>query len=175
MQIDRFIAIAATFFVILLLLFFLVLPKYHEFKNLQLKLGEKLAEFNAEYEYFSEITKIHYDIESKKDSVEKIDDALPADSNFGRLVYFFQKKSMENGLIITSLFLNKAPLIGVGSDVKEIAFSLNLLGSYSSLQDFIVSLEKSSRLFDVTSISFSYGGADNSLYSFNLEVKTYSY
>jgi len=188
MQIDRPIAIAVTLFVILILLFSFVVPKYHQFKDLQLKLGEKTAEFNAEYEYFSEITRAHYEIESKKDSIEKIDDALPTDSNFGRLVYFFQKKSLENGIIVTSLFLNKAPQIGVGDNVKELAFSLNLVGSYSSLQSFIISLERSSRMFEVTTISFSSGGVESTfdpasppqfetqeIYTFNLEVKTYSY
>ena len=108
MQIDRPIAIAVTLFVILLLIFFLVSPKYQTFKDLQIKLGEKKAEFNAKYVYFAEIAKVYYGLQNRQDSIKKIDDALPVDSNYGRLVYFFQKKAMENGLIIKNLFLSKS-------------------------------------------------------------------
>lgn len=186
MQIDRPIAIAVTLFVILLLIFFLVSPKYQMFKDLQIKLGEKKAEFNAKYAYFAEITRVYYELQSRGDNIKKIDDAFPTDSNYGRLVYFFQKKAMENGLIIKSLFLSKSSPAAQGSDLKEIVFSLDVMGSYSALNNFMASLEKSSRLFEVTSISF---GSDVSglvsetlaqfqiqqTYQFKLEVKTHSY
>ena len=48
MQIDRPIAIALILFIILLLVFFLVVPEYNTFKSLQTQLGEKKAEYNAE-------------------------------------------------------------------------------------------------------------------------------
>lgn len=186
MQIDRPIAIAVTLFVILLLIFFLISPKYQTFKDLQIKLGEKKAEFNAKYAYFAEIAKVYYELQSRKDNIKKIDDALPVDSSYGRLVYFFQKKAMENGLIIKSLFLSKSSPVSQESDLKEIVFSLDAMGSYSALNNFMVSLEKSSRLFEITSISF---GSDVSglvaetiaqfqiqqTYQFKLEVKTHSY
>jgi len=73
---------------------------------------------------------------------------------------------------------------------------LNLTGDYASLENFIIALEKSSRLFEVTNISF--GAASNSAttaqttqsqsktqtpapapaqaaYSFTLQVKTHTY
>lgn len=188
MQIDRPIAIAITLFIILLLLFFLLAPKYNTFKSLQVKLGEKKAEFDAKYEYFSEITKTYYDIQSRQESIKKIDDALPTDSNLGRLVYFFQKKAEVSGIVVKSLFLSKSPSAGEGvkSGVKEMAFSFNLVGSYKALETFIISLEKSSRIFEVGKISFSSAGSgavsvesaqfqSPDIYSFNLEVRTYTY
>ena len=189
MEIDRPITIAITLFIILLLLFFLVVPKYNAFKDLQVKLGEKKAEFDAKYEYFSAIIKTYYDIQSRQDSIKKIDDALPTDSNLGRLVYFFQKKAGASGIVVKSLFLSKSPssnLEGVKGDVKEMAFSFNLVGSYTSLENFITSLEKSVRIFEITKISFSSAGSvapsgesaqfqSQDIYSFSLEVKTYTY
>ncbi|OGZ90869.1 MAG: hypothetical protein A2510_03795 [Candidatus Staskawiczbacteria bacterium RIFOXYD12_FULL_37_10] len=70
--------------------------------------------------------------------------------------------------------------------MNEIGFSLNMTGSYSSLENFIVSLEKSARLFEVKNISFGASaasqGAEQSqqfqmqeIYNFNLEVLTHSY
>jgi Tfp pilus assembly protein PilO len=179
MQIDRPIAIALTLFAILILAFFFVSPQYQRFKSLQLDLGLKRAEFNAKYDYFSEITKTYYDIEARKDEVKKIDDALPVESNLGRLIYFLQKKTVESGIIIKSLFLSKASLSGEEGGVNEIVFSLNSMGSYSALGNFLASLEKSDRLFEVTNISFSSGAAETSgaeqIYSFSLEIKTHTY
>lgn len=187
MQIDRPIAIAVILFVILLLIFFLVMPKYQTFKGLQIELGEKKAEFYAKYAYFGEITRVYDELQSRKDDIKKIDDAFSTDSIYGKLVYFFQKKAMENGLIIKSLFLSKSSPVSPESGLKEMVFSLDALGSYSALNNFMISLEKSSRLFEITTISFGAnvsgqiaGGAGAQLqtqqiYQFRLEVKTHSY
>jgi len=189
MQIDRPIAIAVILFVILLLIFLLVLPKYNAFKDLQVKLGEKKAEFNAKYAYFAEVARVYGELQSRQDGIKKIDDALPVDSNYGRLIYFLQKKAAENGLLVKSLFLSKSSPVSSESNLKEIGFSLELTGSYSSLNNFIVSLEKSSRLFEVDNISFGSGSSGASgqaaggktqfqtqqTYQFKLSIKTYSY
>lgn len=189
MEFDRPIAIAVIFFIILLLMFFLVIPEYNKFKELQIESAEKRAEFNAKYEYFSEITRVFDELKNYKDSINKIDSALPSAPDFGRLSYFFQKKAKEDGLIIKDLFLAKYSPASPGSEVKEIVFSLNISGSYSALKNFINSLEKSARLFEITSISFS--SAQNTFlktpiktfaqfqiqqtYSFKMEVSAHSY
>ena len=92
MQIDRPIAIALTLFIILLLVFFLVVPEYKTFGRLQTELGEKKAEFNAEYDYYAAITKTYYDLQSRKEDIRKIDDALPQDPESRQDSIIFCKK-----------------------------------------------------------------------------------
>lgn len=189
MGFDRPIVIATILFIILLLMFFLVVPEYNKFKGLQIELGEKKAEFNAKYEYFSEIARVFDELKNYEDVIKKVDDALPSSPSFGRLAYFFQKKSKENGLIIKDLFLAKYSPDDPGSDVKEIVFSLNASGSYPALKNFISSLERSARLFEITSISFSSNSSGfletpiikltqfqiQQVYSFKIEVSARSY
>ncbi len=193
MKIDRPIAIALILFIILLLVFFLVVPEYNKFKILQADLGEKRAEFNAEFDYYNAIANTYSQLQTRQDSLKKIDDALPIESNLGNLVYYLQNKALENGIIIRSLFLSKPSAANAGEEmqnVKELSFSLSLLGSYSSLGNFIRSLEKSARLFEISSISFNSNSGQFSsgsissaksqfqtpqLFSFSLELKTYSY
>lgn len=194
MKIDRPIAIALILFVILLLAFFLVVPEYNTFTKLQTELGEKKAEYNAEFDYYAAITKTYFDLQSRKDDISKIDDSLPQDPGLGKIIYLLERTALENGMMIKDLFLSKASSssssssdqTNAGNNVKDIVFSTDLLGSYSSLEKFMISLEKSSRLFEITSISFgnnSQGksGADQSqfqtdqAYSFNLQIKTHSY
>ena len=182
MNIDRPIAIAIILFIILLLIFFLVVPEYKVFKNLQVELGEKRAEFNAQFDYYAAITRTYFDLQVRQDDIKKIDNALPSTFDLGEIIYFLQKTAKENGLLLKELFLSKsspAPAsagINNNNNVRDMVFSINLLGSYSALENFILSLEKSSRIFEVTNISFGSGaGASSQQQSFSLQIRTYSY
>jgi len=95
----------------------------------------------------------------------------------GRLVYSLQKYASESGLIVRDMAVSKAASRNnqaLSNNVKEIIFSMDLMGNYSSLGNFIVSLEKSSRIFDITNISFS-SAQGSTLGNFSVQVKTYSY
>jgi len=198
MKIDRPITIAICLFAILLLAYFLLVPEYNTFKNLRFELGKKKAEYNAEFEYFSEIAKLYSEIQSRGEDIQKVDDALPVGSNFGNLVYYFQNQASADGLTVKSLFLSKSSSTDAKTSAKkktssqtqgamnDIVFSLNLMGSYSSLENFIISLEKSSRLFEITNISFGSTSVSpdaeqeaqlqtGQTYNFVLNVLTHSY
>jgi len=182
MRIDKPIVIALTLFIILLLIFFLVSPEYQRFKTLQSELGIKKAEYNAEFEYYSAISKTYNDLVARKDDVVKIDDALPSDPNLGKLVYFVQENAIQSGLVLKSLFLTKSTSASEDT-VRDITFSLSLIGNYSALENFIASLEQSSRLFEIVNISFGSGDVSNSqaqfqsesLFTFSMQVNTHAY
>ena len=188
MQIDRPIAIALIIFVIILLVFFLVMPEYNTFGQLQVQLGEKKAEFNAENDYYAAIARTYADLQARQDDIAKIDDSLPQGPSLGKLVYYLQQTATANGLIVKDLFLSKSsPASGqatTSDNVKDIIFSMDLLGDYPSLERFMVALENSSRIFEITNISF--GSSSNtqsgqsqfqsqSTQNFNLQIKTHSY
>ena len=177
MHIDRPIAIALTLFIILLLIFFLVMPEYNTFKKLQIELGQKKAEFNAKFDYYAAITRTYFDLQSRQDDVKKIDDALPQNSNLGTTIYFLQQTAKGDGLIIKDLFLSKTSTNVSGSkadnNAKDRVFSIDLFGDYASLENFMISLEKSSRIFEITNISFD--SESGPPYNFSLQIKTHSY
>lgn len=195
MKFDRPIAIAVTLFVILLLVFFFVMPEYKTFIGLQTQLGEKRAEYQAEFDYYAAISQMYFKLQGRSDDVKKIDDALPTNPDIGGVVYNLQQAATGSGMMVKDLFLSKsssnnAGSTGIGADnnVKDMVFSIDLLGDYSSLEKFIVSLEKSSRIFEVTSITFGSASEASSgssstqsqfqiqqIYSFNLQIKTHSY
>jgi len=160
MQIDRPIATALILFIILLLVFFLVVPEYKTFGKLQAELGEKKAEFNAQFDYYNAIANTYQQLQSqsRKDDIKKIDDALPQDPALGRVIYFLQQTAKGNGMMVKDLFLAKSSSNSAksneGNSVTDIIFSINASGDYASLEKFIISLEKSSRIFEITNISF---------------------
>jgi len=92
--------------------------------------------------------------------------------------------------MIKDLFLSKSSSGSAQANsagkIKDIVFSMDLLGDYSSLEKFMISLEKSSRIFEISSISFgspsqaSTGSSQSQFqiqqtFSFNLQIKTNSY
>ncbi|KKP32966.1 MAG: hypothetical protein A2312_02405 [Candidatus Staskawiczbacteria bacterium RIFOXYB2_FULL_32_9] len=182
MAISRFLITILILFTTVALIWFFVFPKYVEFKNLQTEVALKEAEYNAKYAYYAEILNISNELERRKESLNKIDTALPDITSLAPLVYFLQKKTSESGLIVKDLFFTKASAISAKDAVKEVSFSLNINGNYSALKNFLFSLEKSASLFEVINISFGsspnlIGGANKSMqnHSFLLEIKTHSY
>ncbi|MFA6974328.1 MAG: type 4a pilus biogenesis protein PilO [Parcubacteria group bacterium] len=194
MKVDRPITIAVIIFIIVLLMYFFVVPKYNEFKDFQVKLSKAEAEYNGKFAYYSDVSRIFREMEDRKESLEKIENAIPAKSQLADLIYFFQQKGIESGLVVKNILLNKVSPITSESNIKEIVFSLDIMGSYQSLKNFLSSLENSSRLFEVGNISFGSQQSNQlsektsttkplpvqpslsqEIYSFKLEIKTHSY
>ncbi len=199
MQVDRPIATALILFIILLLVFFLVVPEYKMFKSLQIEFGEKKAEFNAQFDYYNAIASTYQQLQSHKDDIAKIDNALPQDPDLGRLIYFLQQTAKSNGMMVQNLFLSKSSAVSLknnSNSVKDITFSINVLGDYASLEKFLVALEKSARIFEIANISFSSPAnfseessaslsalttpassqaQTQQVYSFSLQIKTHTY
>ena len=192
MEINKPISIIIILVISLILIFLFVLPKYQEFRNLQVKLNEKVAEYNSKSAYFDKLAQVLEDMENRKDAMQKINSALPYNFAFSPLVYFLQNKGAENGLIPKSIVFSQgtssslADALTANSDrsIKNITFSLNLTGSYESLKNFLVSLEKSSRLFEINTVSFaslqplqtgSKSKNQSQSYDFKLEVLTHTY
>jgi Tfp pilus assembly protein PilO len=178
MQIDRPIAIAIILFIVVVLSFFLVVPEYKNFKQLQVQFVETKAEYDAQNTYYVDITKVYEELYARREEISKIDNALPLDPPLGKLIYYLQQTGKDNGLIVKDLFLSKSSLLEQSKDspltIKEIVFSTDVLGNYQSLKNFIVSLEKSSRIFEVSNISF--GSEEGSLLqNYSLQIKTFSY
>lgn len=181
MMVNKFLLIIIIIIITICSVWFLVTPQYKQFKILQTEVSLKEAEYNAKYEYYAEVMKVFSQLEKRQDGLNKIDKALPDNISLAPIIYFLQKKTSESGLIVKDLFFTKASAVSPKDPIKEILFSINVIGNYSSLKNFLLSLEKSANLFEVNSISFSSSPliniADQSTqsHSFLLEIKTNSY
>ena len=179
MKLNKPILIIIIFIITLLVIFLFVVPKYKEVAGLQNSLAEKQAEYDSKSAYYAKIQEIIENIKSKKEGLSKIDSALPSDSYLSSLVYFFQKKGTEAGLTISTMVLSQASASVQNKNIKDIAFNIRASGTYAGFKDFLSSLDKSARLFEVSSVSFSgFGAAKPEIqqtYEFNMEVHTHAY
>jgi Tfp pilus assembly protein PilO len=183
MRIDKPITIALILFAIVLLIFFLVYPEYETFKALQEDLGIKRAEYKAQFDYYSEISRNIVQLNAKAAGVSKVDSALPTDPELGSLVYYLQEQAAKSGLVLRSLFLSKVSGSSAKNTVKDLTFSLNLTGNYASLGQLISYLENSARVFEIENINFGLGETSSdemqfmtdSIYNFTMQIKTHTY
>lgn len=177
--------------IIFILLIFLVLgtifiwwPKYQDFSALNLKIKEKETELQNKEEYFSDLSQLSRKLKEEYSSeIAKIDLALPTDFSVFELLILLKKESSQNGLILEKFDIGSIPSLGASKEpleVREIPINISLFGSYSALKNFLSSLQKNTRIFDVKSISFSSSKKEEEkkegeIFNFNLTIKTYSY
>jgi Tfp pilus assembly protein PilO len=158
-----------------------VFPKYQNLKLLQSEVKEKEAELQSEKEYFSSLDEISEKIKKYEESLSKINSALAAEPGLPDLFNFLQTAASQNGLVLKKIApTSPKPLKGELSKegwspgIRETVINLAVAGSYSSFKNFLSTLEKTARMIEVESISFStleeVGPTD-----FNLRIKVYSY
>lgn len=191
MEINKPISTIILIAISLLLVLLFVLPKYQEANDLQVSLSQKQAEYNGKAVYYTKISELLLQLQSRKDVLQKISSSLPPDFSLGDLTYFFQKTAADNELAVKSLeFSQVTPVAyrktlvnGDAKELKNIMFTINFLGSYQGFKNFLAALDTSSRLFEANTISFARietpqargGKSMPPTYDFKLEVLTHAY
>lgn len=165
-----------SFLLLIILVFvtaFFGLPKYREFSAIGLEVKEKKTELEDKEKYFSELKTLSASLEEFAPELAKVDSALPSESSIPDLLNFLQKVSSQNGLILERFDVGRISP-EEKPDIKKISLNLSLTGSYQSFKNFLFSLQENSRLIEAESINFS-SPEKSGLFTFNLNVKTYSY
>ena len=184
MEINKPISAIIILIIALIIFFLFALPEYQKSNDLQYSLAQKQAEYNSKSVYYSKISELIGTIEDKKDALGKINSALPPDFSFAPLVFFFQKKGVENGLTIKSIIFSQISPETAEKKIRNITFTVNILGNYQGLKNFLSSLDKSARLFEGNSISFSpsvtssdskQSKIQQQAYDLKLELQTHTY
>ncbi len=184
MEINKSITTILILVITGLLVFLFVMPEYEKSQNRKDEFMQKQAEYNGKAAYYAGISSLYAAMQSRQEALAKIDSAVPAEFSLASITYFFHQKATETGSVIKSVSYNDA-LARVDGKVPEkklraITFSVNLLGNYQGLKSFLTALEKSSRIFEVTTISFTTlkdfaSNAPAQSYDFKLQIKTYAY
>jgi len=102
--------------------------------------------------------------------------AIPVGKNIPELLINLEALASENGLIFSGV--NFKPEDLKAPNVKTLIMEVKVKGSYPAFQNYLKAVEKSLRLFDVTSVSFSgvapgQGNANPNNLDFNLLINTY--
>lgn len=181
--------ILITIFIIstILLVIFLVYPKYQDSDFIKKKLEQKKEEFIYQQDYYEKINMLNKKLEEYKDELKKIDSALPDEPSLPALYDYFLKLSSQNGLILTEMSVSSPAVSKADPYLQEILFSISVSGTYTSFKNFLFPLYKSARMIEVESISLAGGeegeeekGAKEevpteAIFGFNLQLKTHAF
>ena len=146
-------------------IYFLWWPKYQEFGANVRVVENKGIEIENKKNYLSDIQAKINILSDYEEDMAKINSAIPIyDFSEISLFSYAQKTASENGLVLENLSFSSPDQTVSGGDQLEgnirwklssLSFNVSLLGSYSSLKNFLSAVYLNSRVIEVNSISFS--------------------
>jgi Tfp pilus assembly protein PilO len=171
MRSEQFYAVT-FFFISILIILFLVFPQYQNLSSLKERVADFETALKNQEDYFQRLKKTASDLERYKDSLLKIDSALPSNPSLPELFNFIQKLCSQSGLALSKIgSISTTPL--PQGQLKETRTEITVSGSYSDFKNFLSALEKSARLIEVENISFA--SQEKDPLAFSLKIKIYSY
>jgi len=173
---KRILATTILLFICFLEVVYFILPQYSDFKLLRSKISQKESLIQERNIYFSNLEEASNKLEKYAESLEKINSALPLRMSPASLLSFLQEKASESGLAVGSMGIIKAQEVGAEEEtagIKESYFSLSVVGTLSSLENFLKVIENSSRMIEVENISLT--TTEEGSLAITLRLKVHSY
>lgn len=146
----------------ILILSFVVLPKYREWQAKKRE-NDNFAKSLESYEdYLNKVKETINYIESHTEEMEKINTILPQDPFVAEFVKFVLNSGKDNGVILTSVNyssnysppLSQTPQETFSFQTLPTQFSFSFRGKYPTIKKFLEVLENSARLIDFEKMSF---------------------
>ncbi|MCD6528404.1 hypothetical protein J7K44_02090 [bacterium] len=175
---NKFNITIICFIVILILGVWVLFPESQRLIELQKSIKANQAKLQSEEESINRFYQLSEKLDSEKykESLKKIDYALPSTIFPPSLFNFLQKKARDKGLSLDGIGTIVTGSLGKNTKIKTHSFNLSLSGRYSALKSFLTFLEKNARLFEVESISFSSPSLrEEPIFSFSIRMRVHSY
>ena len=150
---------------------FLLYPEYQDFVVFEKQVEAKENQLQSKQEYLSNLSQNSEQLKKYQEKLLVIDAALPSTLSLPSLFDLVQKTASQNGLIIKDM---DSSCVTNSEQIQEVKVGSKAVGSYSNFKSFISVLEKSARMIEVESFSFS-TPKEGEIFDFILTIKTYSY
>lgn len=159
----KIIFLPILIFLIFAVVLYGLIPSFSKTAALSGDLKKQTANLQQIKNYFVNLREIASQIEQNQEIFINIEKALPSEFSAPSLMNFFQTTAAESGLLLSNFNYGEAvneqesnniQTTILGPKVKPTVFKLTMKGRLTSFLSFIKSLETSSRLLEVNSISF---------------------
>ena len=158
------------------IIFWVLLPLWHSTQAaLELKKGNE-NNLAQRKQLAANLERLIGQYNERASDLASFSKAIPVGQNIPELLINLEALASENGLIFSGVNFKPEDLKAPG--IKTLIMEIKVKGSYPAFQNYLKGMEKSLRLFDVTSISFN-GIAPGQVnvnlnnLEFNLSVNTY--
>ena len=164
------------FIAAVVIIFWVLLPLWHSTQAaLELKKGNE-NNLAQRKQLAANLERLIGQYNERASDLTSFSKAIPVGQNIPELLINLEALASENGLIFSGVNFKPEDLKAPG--IKTLIMEIKVKGSYPAFQNYLKGMEKSLRLFDVTSISFN-GIAPGQVnvnlnnLEFNLSVNTY--
>ncbi len=145
-------------------------PKYQSFSILNDMVSAKEVELSFKQDYYSQVRKISNDLEEYSEPLTKIEMALSSEPDIALLFEFLQQTTSHTGLILKETSFSYEDGSKKTENPKNSLVSFKVSGRLENFFDFLVYLEKSARLVEVSSIQFK-APEEGDIFIFNVKAK----
>ncbi|MGB9743595.1 MAG: type 4a pilus biogenesis protein PilO [Minisyncoccales bacterium] len=181
------IIIVISLFLALAIGWFFLWPQYQELKNVRQEIKNKQEELQMIDNYFLKLEKIKSELaQYSSEDLAKLDSALPTNpgSYLPALFNYLQKSASQYGLVLKEISSAKINSLKERANLSEVVFNIQLVGSYSSLKNWLSQITKSARIIEIEDLSFAYEKVATTeqkkevsepSFTFKINLKTFSY
>lgn len=155
--------------------FVLALPQYQELVSIKEAKDAQQAALDKKQSLLDKLSSLKQQIQQRRIDVDKLNNILPKEKRVQDVVVNVEEISRESGISIKTL---KTALIQTGlqdSRYKVIQVEVDAVSQYKSMVDFVRSLEKNLRIFDIQGLTVSLDMSANAAGSLNFNTKFYTY
>lgn len=168
-------AFIILFFLLVLIMGWLIIwPKFGEYSDLKQNIEIKQIELQYKEEYIAKLQGLKSKLEEKKDQVNKIGSALPDENSTPSIYKFIEESASASGMVLEGISPFSEAVSQINSRLNETTFSINISGTYPAFKSFLTALERSARLFDMSSVSLSMTPKQD-IFKFQLGIKAFNY
>lgn len=177
---------------ILLLGYFVLLPKYREVKSNRAVLQQKQAEVQTKQSQLSSIQALVDELLAKRQELESIDEALPPAPYIPELLANFDHLAKQSGVLISNLSVStpadsSSPtassaanrgkrwesILSSTEKLGAIDIDLSINGQYANLKTFLMNVEQNLRLLDIKALVLGSTSERSQNQEFSVKLQTY--
>lgn len=152
---------------------YFIIPTFKEFSLVKKTLSAKSKILEERRVQLAQLNTTIAELIRHEENLAKIKTALPLDPSLLSLLSFLHSKASESGLVLTAVNMPKAPV--AAGNLKGYSLACTLIGSNSSLENFLKAVEWSARLIEVENILAVEGESESGGMNFSLSLKVFSY
>jgi Tfp pilus assembly protein PilO len=173
-MLRKSIVIVVTLIATSIFVFLYVFPKKDALSGLENIIQEKKQELAAREDYFKELKSVSKGLEDYQSQLAKIKSALPEDPQPIVFYDFLQKLTSRSGLVLKNISYNLSEPENSGvQGLKTISLNLGVAGTVDGFRVLLSILEKSTRIINIESFSFTSPEKEKDTVNFNLKIKAY--
>jgi len=160
-------------------------PAFGRFRELTASIEQKQQDLKDFENYIAHLQNISKQIQDNSAGLTKVEAALTGEDYIPNLFDFIQKSASGAGTRIDEIKLGNVAVTKESKNIIQREASLSMRGTYTSLRNFLTTLEKSARIIEFTKISLStvsattmgqvQGSSKETLPSLSFDMKVYSY